>query len=482
MLKRGLVRILLLPLQLILPALLFLVDWLRLFRWERVPASQPGSPDLSLCSIIVLNWNGRHLLQESLPALEAAIERSGRPHELLVVDNGSDDDSISWLKQRHPQAKLVQLARNLGFAEGNNRGVAAARHDIVVLVNNDMIVAPDFLEPLLQGFRDPEVFAVSSQIFFPPGKKREETGNTLGTWRRGRLELSHDQVRPHHFKRSYLPVLWAGGGSSAFCRRRFLQLGGFSEIFSPCYFEDTDLSYRAWRRGWKVLFCPHSQVLHKHRSSTRRRFREQHLTRMMEVHKLCYLWKNYQLSTLIPHFLAFFGSSLDPWAPLRSLRRLPWIFAARWREPARQVKDKQLFQWVRQPLTFLNRFHSERRPANGDGRLKILSVSAYLPGLGKHGGAGRVYQLLSRVARRHRVSLIAFLEAIEEESELARLRPFCDRIETVYRNDHTPVSLFPYEPFEEFNSPSFRDRLGRLLSGGGLRSGPLRVAPNGDLR
>ena len=463
MLKRGFIRLLLLPLQLILPVLLTLVDWLRLLRWERNLSSQPSSPDLSLCSIIVLNWNGRHLLQESLPALEAAIKRSGRPHELLVVDNGSDDDSGSWVKQYHPQAKLLQLSRNFGFAGGNNRGVAAARYEIVMLVNNDMIVAPDFLDPLLQAFHDPEVFAVSSQIFFPPGKIREETGSTLGNWRRGRLELSHGKVKSYHFKRGYLPVLWAGGGSSAFCRRRFLQLGGFSEIFSPCYVEDTDLSYRAWRRGWKVLFCPRSQVLHKHRSSTRHRFPEQQLTRMIEVRKLWYLWKNYQLATLIPHFLAFFGSGLDPWAPVRALRRLPWVLAARWREPARRVKDRQLFKWVRQPLTFLNRFQPDRRPASRDRCLKILSVSAYLPGLGKHGGAGRVYQLLSRAAQRHQVSLIAFLESVEEEREMARLRPFCDRIEAVFRNHYKPVSLFPYEPFEEFNTSAFRDRLSQLL-------------------
>src|SRR5262249_36584919 len=149
----------------------------------------------------------------------------------------------------------------------------AARHDIVVLLNNDMVVDPAFLRPLLDGF-GPDTFAVSSQIFLQDqNARREETGRTTGSFRRGMIDYSHMPLEGRELTRAYYPTLWAGGGSSAFDRRRFVALGGFDPLYSPAYVEDADLSYRAWKTGWEVLFAPASVVYHKHRASSSRRFR-----------------------------------------------------------------------------------------------------------------------------------------------------------------------------------------------------------------
>ena len=103
-------------------------------------------------------------------------------------------------------------------------------HDIVVLLNNDMIVDPGFLRPLLDGF-GPNTFAVSSQIRNQdPAVMREETGWTSAVFRRGFLDYTHRDVNGQELSRPCYPVLWAGGGSSAFHRTRFLALGGFHEI------------------------------------------------------------------------------------------------------------------------------------------------------------------------------------------------------------------------------------------------------------
>src|SRR5215471_11086719 len=142
-------------------------------------------------SAVIPNWNGRDLLKRYLPSVIAAF--AGDPaNEVIVVDNGSTDGSADFVRANFPQAKLVALERNLGFGGGSNAGFAAASNAIVVLLNSDMRVAPDFLAPLLEGFRDPDVFAVSCQIFFSdPAKLREESGLTQGWWQDGGLRVRH---------------------------------------------------------------------------------------------------------------------------------------------------------------------------------------------------------------------------------------------------------------------------------------------------
>lgn len=471
--KRLFFWILFLPLQVAIILLFLLCDLLRLLLpGAPAPARGQGSAErrTDVCSIVILNWNGRELLQQSLPALFKAIRFAAKDHEVIVVDNGSSDGSVEWIRVHYPEVRLVALTENLGFGEGNNRGVEAASRDIVVLLNNDMIVAEDFLLPLLEGFADSRVFAVSSQIFFAEGKRREETGNTQARLERGYLHLAHEPLQPCHYSRRYLPVLWAGGGSSAFDRRLYLEWGGFAELFSPCYLEDTDLSYGAWRRGWKVVLAAHSRVLHKHRSSSAARFKEGDLKQLVEERKLWYLWKNYQTRTLLGHFLCFpvnLSKYLSAVCYLKALRRLPRVLRLRARQGPRACSDRSLFEWIRRPLTFLK--DSQDEPQRGSTLpavrpLRILIASAYLPHLGRHGGAGRVFQLLRRAARKHLVSLVAFVETQEEASELEQVAPYCARIETVLRRHFRPVSNFPYEPFEEFNCPALRNRLEQILA------------------
>jgi len=469
--RRFLVWLLFLPWQaVLLTAFLFLdcTGWfLRLVRKRSLADSAVA--DAELCSIVVLNWNGRHLLEKSLPPLLREVQHTGKKHEVIVADNGSSDDSVAWVRKHFPEVLIVELEENLGFGQGNNRGVQAARHDIVILLNNDMIVTSGFLGPLLKPFCEPEVFAVSSQIFFREGLRREETGNTHGELRRGYLYLSHQELKPFHNRREVSPVLWAGGGSSAFHRKKFLELGGFSDLYSPCYLEDTDLSYKAWRRGWKVLLTPESKVLHLHRSSTEARFKSKEIEVLMEERKLWYLWSNYQLRTLLSHFLLFpfhLTGGLGIFGYIKALQKLPTIIRLRLREPQRQINDRTLRHWIEHPLLFFDRFWPERRKLarSPNDPLKILVVSAYLPHLGTHGGAGRVFQLLKRTSSKHLVSLIAFVENQQDKSFLQQVEEYCQRVETVERNSFEPISFFPYEPFEEFNSVLFRAKLEGMLT------------------
>ena len=118
MIPRLVLCVLLLPVQIILALALALSEFLRTFwpgaaRKDTDPEGQP--PGRPLCSIIILNWNGRHLLQESLPAVERAVAFSQAEHEVILVDNGSSDDSLAWVQTHHPNVGIVPLEKNIGF-------------------------------------------------------------------------------------------------------------------------------------------------------------------------------------------------------------------------------------------------------------------------------------------------------------------------------------------------------------------------------
>ncbi len=277
---------------------------------KKLPSRKPCTDK---ASIIILTWDGLPLLKDDLPSVIAAVEFDGQEHEILVVDNGSQDGTVEYLREHFPSVRVLCLDRNYGFSEGNNRGVKAALHDIVILLNNDMQVDLGFIRPLLAGFEAEEVFAVSCQVFFQDqSRRREETGNTRARWDRGFLDPYHDQVLDGDSAHPYRPVLWGGGGSCAFDREKFLALGGFDGLFHPFYYEDTDLSYQAWKQGWKVLFAPRSAVIHRHRGTSQRKFGADFVQNITRKNQYLFIWKNItQTGWLLEHFL---------WLPFNQLR------------------------------------------------------------------------------------------------------------------------------------------------------------------
>ncbi len=170
-------------------------------------------PHTGAASVVIPNWNGKDLLEKYLPSVVTALQNNPA-NEVIVVDNGSTDGSAEFLQQRFPEVRRLALPVNLGFGGGSNAGFRAAKNDIVVLLNSDMRVQPDFLAPLLSGFTDEKVFAVSCQIFLSdPKKRREETGLTQGWWQDGGLRVGHHADAEI---RELYPCFYGGGGSCAF--------------------------------------------------------------------------------------------------------------------------------------------------------------------------------------------------------------------------------------------------------------------------
>ena len=265
-------------------------------------------------SLIISTWNGRQLLETCLPRVLQAVEEDGGDHEVIVVDDASRDDTAEFVRREFPQVRLLALKRNLRFAGANSAGARAARGEVLVFLNNDMLVAPDFLGPLLKHFENPTVFAATARIEMAPtqvaGGVVRETGLVRARFEEGSFVLRHDEP----LSEDPVPVLYAGGGSSAMRRDRFLRLGAFDRLFRPFYFEDLDVSYRAQKMGWEVVFEPKSRMVHQHRqTNSPRNFPGGYVDLMFGKNSLLFTWKVLTDGGMLgAHFRALWWKLLRP--------------------------------------------------------------------------------------------------------------------------------------------------------------------------
>jgi len=407
-------------------------------------------------SVVIPNWNGRDLLAKYLPSVVEAMAG----HEVIVVDNGSEDGSAEFVRERFPGVKVLALPENLGFGGGSNAGFREASGDIVVLLNSDMRVAPDFLAPLLEGFRDPDVFAVSCQIFFSdPNKTREETGLTQAWWQEGGLRVRH---RLDDAVTDLFPCFYGGGGSCAFDRAKFLELGGFDHLLAPFYLEDTDLGYMAWKRGWKVLYQPRSVVFHEHRGTIGKKFSADYIQGVLRKNFLLFTWKNiHEWRRLGPHFLYAWAGALATVlfgevqgrpnfiGIARAFLQLPGAMRSRWRARSlAAIDDTEAF---RRPLGgyYRDRFDvMEPSPKNP----RVLFVSPYPICPPVHGGGVFMYQTLRQLAALTETHVVELLDWPSEEKANEELREFCASAEWLVRPSGgapAAIGLLPHA-VEEF--------------------------------
>ncbi len=421
---------------------------------RKKPAWVDALPLRQAATVVIPNWNGRDLLAKYLPSVIEALAGNDQ-NEIIVVDNGSQDGSAAFLRQHFPHVRVLALDRNLGFGGGSNEGFRAANNDIVVLLNSDMRVDRGFLAPLLEGFTDEKVFAVSCQIFFSdPNKIREETGLTQGWWENGGLRVRH-RIDPA--VTGPFPCFYGGGGSCAFDRRKFLDLGGFDELFRPFYLEDTDLGYQAWKRGWKVLYQPASVVYHEHRGTIGKKFSAAQIDAVLKKNFMLFCWKNiHEWRRLWSHFFftfsgavlsAFFGDSPER-ASLGGLWRafleLPAALRSRRKAQAlAAVSDTEAF---RRPLGgyFRDRFADiAPDPEN----LSVLFVSPYPICPPTHGGGVFMYQTATELAPLCSLHLVILLDYESERAAHRELEQKAASVEYLIRMEGQPKGFGSILPF-----------------------------------
>ena len=204
-------------------------------------------------SVVVTCWNGIDLIRKNLPdLLSAAKNPANHIKEILVVDDGSTDGSPGLIRKEFPQVKIVVHKKNIGYSSVCNSGVGAANQELVCILNADVRPTNNFLEPALKHFIDPHVFSVSfNEGRYGPGKL---------AWNNGFMNI----VPNNQLSDNAVESDWGSGGSAIFRKSIWEKLGGMDEIFSPYYFEDIDIGWRAIQENYINYWEPKAKIIHEH--------------------------------------------------------------------------------------------------------------------------------------------------------------------------------------------------------------------------
>jgi len=368
-----------------------------------------GSAPFMMISVVIPNYNGASLLRKNLPRLLELLKKSKLGFELIIVDDCSIDDSVSYLRSLSSlrdvrNLKVIEKEKNEGFPTTADQGIRAAKGDVVFVIKNDAVPeSPRYFKLILDHFENTKKEASVSEglyragslnpptdnrssmlskiVYFVKTKVAESEGlepyplrdvpvinrttrfanspsnhnyniadlprkvfavvSSLRTEENGREEI-RGQGRIVFFRgmflhfrrkdeyeewlkttrtgrgilskevdggggpsgRSVLISAWADGGASAFRKDLYLKIGGFDPVFRPGYWEDTDLGYRAWKAGYKIIFEPKAVLLHDFESGTYRKKYGQEKIKLINLrNQFIFTLKNGDLSSVLKFFL-----------------------------------------------------------------------------------------------------------------------------------------------------------------------------------
>lgn len=259
-------------------------------------------------SVIIPNYNGEKLLEKNLPKIVKTLINSDKYDiELILCDDASEDDSVriadeilSSVRNSQFTYKIVRNEKNLGFSSNINSGVNKSLGEILILLNTDIIPENNFLEPLIKHFKDRDIFAVGCMDKSVEKEKITLRGRGIGIWKRGFLIHERGAVDKKN-------TLWVSGGSGAFKKEIWEKLNGLDPLFNPFYWEDIDLSYRALKSGYKILFEKESVVLHEHeKGAIKSKYSSSDIKTIAYRNQFIFIWKNLtDLDLLIKHLIFF---------------------------------------------------------------------------------------------------------------------------------------------------------------------------------
>ena len=218
-------------------------------------------------AVIILNWNGEKLLKEFLPA--ASKFTCGDGVKLFVADNGSEDGSVDWVKENHPEVGLLEFEKNYGFAEGYNKALRDTGYPFTVLLNSDVEVTEGWWQPLLEYMeKHPETGALQPKIKSFHEKSKFEYAGAAGGYLdrlgypycRGRIFEKIEEDRGQY---DGVPeeITWASGACLMVRNEAYWKAGGLDPLFFA-HMEEIDLCVRMINAGYKVMCVPYSEVFH----------------------------------------------------------------------------------------------------------------------------------------------------------------------------------------------------------------------------
>ena len=216
-------------------------------------------------AIVILNWNGKNFLNKFLPSV---ILHSAGYADVIVADNASTDDSITFLKQNYPQIRIIQNASNGGFAKGYNDALAQVDAEYYILLNSDIEVTENWIAPVIELLdNNPEVIACQPTIRSYHSPADFEYAGAAGgfidffgyPFCRGRIFQNLEEDLGQYD--NPIEIFWATGACMFVKASKFHELGGFDADFFA-HMEEIDFCWRAKHEGYKIMVCPQSKVFH----------------------------------------------------------------------------------------------------------------------------------------------------------------------------------------------------------------------------
>jgi GT2 family glycosyltransferase len=247
-------------------------------------------------AVIVLNYNGRAFLDACLNSLTALAS----PARLVLADNGSSDGSLAYVRERYPAVETLDLGRNLGFVSGYNAAIQQVAEPWLVLLNNDAVLQPDWVQILLHWAAEhPRAAVLGGKLLFEP----TQPGNSSVLQSAGASFTDAGTAfeigwgLPDQGQYEAARVVGAIPGAALLVRRDvFLELGGFDESYEA-YLEDVDLCWRAWLRGYEVHYVPGAVAHHRYGASAGGRASAYRI-RLMQQNRLTNMFKNLGAASL----------------------------------------------------------------------------------------------------------------------------------------------------------------------------------------
>jgi GT2 family glycosyltransferase len=251
-----------------------------------------------LASVIIPVWQGQSVILDCLQALYAYTD--DQLHEVICVDNASTDESARLIAAHYPQVKLLSQPVNLGFAGGVNVGLAAAHGDILILLNQDCLVAKNWLPPLLDAFAAHDDYGILGGTIYNPDGSVNHTGAYI---RRPDGYGVHETAVSNQSPTTLRPVEYINGALFALRRQVWQTIGPFDEAFYPAYYEECDYCYRARQHGFQIGHLAAVQATH-HFSS--REWQKEPLKHSANQHRARYHFvsKHFAPDELPPFFAA----------------------------------------------------------------------------------------------------------------------------------------------------------------------------------
>ncbi|MCX6732206.1 MAG: glycosyltransferase [Candidatus Roizmanbacteria bacterium] len=233
-----------------------------------------------MISVVIPHYKGKEKLysnlKHNLPFFKDC--------EIIVVNDYTEVSITGEMKQLFPEVVVIENKKNLGFAGAVVVGINHSKSPYVFLLNNDVVLKDDSFKSALTHFQGtPSLFAVS---FKQIEKDEKHVGRNKIYWSHGFFRHSKGDPGTHGING------WAEGGSMVFDKKKYEELHGFDTLYSPFYWEDIDLSYRAWKAGYTIHFDSHVLVEHHHESTIATYFQKSKIETIAYRNQFITIWKN----------------------------------------------------------------------------------------------------------------------------------------------------------------------------------------------